>query len=100
MVSKADTSACCLIKMTWAAGCNTWLPIKLVPKGVVFSFLFLSLSKMCSLIRQGRGGDGLGFGEGYELGLVFGGQRYHKVSCNVLMWVIMVIIIIRGAGEG
>jgi len=30
--------------LTWAARCNTWLLIKLTPKGVVFSFLFLFFS--------------------------------------------------------
>ena len=30
-----------LIIIVWAARYNTWLLIKLTPKGVVFSFLFL-----------------------------------------------------------
>ena len=30
---------------TWAARYNTWLLIKLTPKGVTFSFLFLQVAK-------------------------------------------------------
>ncbi len=32
----------CFIAYAWAARYNTWLLIKLTPKGVVFSFLFFS----------------------------------------------------------
>ena len=32
----------CTKSLTWAARCNTWLLIKLMPKGVVFPFRFFS----------------------------------------------------------
>ena len=52
--------SCCLCKgcSSWEARYNTWLLIKLTPKGVVFSFLFFSflffsfLFKGCSRVCQ------------------------------------------------
>jgi len=35
-----------LLKLAWAAWYNTWLLIKLTPKGVLFSFLFLRLEEI------------------------------------------------------
>ncbi len=37
-----------VLHATWAARYNTWLLIKLTPKGVVFSFLFFSVTCVCS----------------------------------------------------
>ncbi len=37
--------------MTWAARYNTWLLIKLTPKGVVFSFLFFSQVMPCKAVE-------------------------------------------------
>ena len=34
----------------WAARCNTWLLIKLTPKGVVVSFLVLFADSLCRLV--------------------------------------------------
>ena len=40
---------CCLLP--WAAQYNTWLLIKLTPKGIVFSFLFFSA--VCLTLQHG-----------------------------------------------
>ncbi len=46
----ANTKSCqgliCYCKHVWAARYNTWLLIKLTPKGIVFSFLFLIANMM------------------------------------------------------
>jgi len=38
-----------LLLLSWAARYNTWLLIKLTPKGVVFSFLLLLLPLLLSI---------------------------------------------------
>ena len=35
--------------LDWAARYNTWLPIKLMPKGVVFSFFLFSMQTLAAL---------------------------------------------------
>ncbi len=54
-VSSLMSAALCQ-HLFWAARYNTWLLMKLTPKGVVFSFLFLSTSVVLSqqLLEQLR----------------------------------------------